>query len=209
MELMLSLDPAPQYDTKKLLQQVKGTLHYVKIGHILAAQGFSPYQELFQHFTLFLDFKFLDIPNTVGTAIKNYKAIFPTLKYYTIHGIAEEAMIKTCVNYADAIPLSVISLSSNTASQDADTFLFQVERNRKMGVTHFVCPPNQVKNMKQQFGQDVVLFVPGIRNENHQTNDHFSTIDVDAAKKLGVDFAIMGRPILESPTPVDVIKSLL
>ena len=210
MNLIVSLDISEKHNLETILEKVKPYSPMVKIGHFLLSQWKETYSDLLSEFSIFFDLKFLDIPNTVLTSLLNYKKRFPTISYYTIHGIAEDNLIKTCCEHADvAKPISVISLSSNKESQNTDFFLRQASHNRALGITNFVCPPNQIDNIKRELGADITIFVPGIRNEKENSNDHFSTINITQAKEKKVDYAIVGRPILDSSDIDKAIKSYL
>ncbi len=209
MSLILSLDLTCKNTAIEIFNKVKKELNCVKIGHV-----FSPYitineiNKSFENTGVFLDFKLLDIPNTVYLAIKNYQKQINNLKYITIHGTAEDEMIEKALSACNkAKILSVISLTSNTLNKEL--FLQQAQRNLKLGIKGFICPATMLKDMRKEFGEGIELISPGIRLANKTKNDHKECQTPFNAYKDGANSIVVGRPIIEAKNPCEEVKKFL
>jgi orotidine-5'-phosphate decarboxylase len=205
MKIMFSADGI----SKSALEKTATIAKYVdcvKIGHILCSTlSFKEINELVGDKDIFLDFKLHDIPNTVKTAIENYSQSIPNFKYFTFHGTASDKMVKAALTAkTDAIPLAVITLSSDADFDKADS-LAKFERCINLGVTDFICHPHLVADVKAKFGNKIKIYVPGIRLDSDLKDDHFNALTPQKAKELGVDFIIVGRPLLAAD---DVVTKL-
>ena len=57
----------------------------------------------------------------------------------------------------------------------------------------------------------MILVVPGIRpinNAIHKKDDQKRFLDPEEAIKLGADYLVIGRPIVESKNPLETIKKI-
>jgi orotidine-5'-phosphate decarboxylase len=104
----------------------------------------------------------------------------------------------------DAIPLAVITLSSDADFDKADS-LAKFERCVNLGVENFICHPHLVADVKAKFGNKIKLYVPGVRLETDLKDDHFNALTPQKAKELGVDYIIVGRPLLAAD---DIVSKL-
>lgn len=199
--------------SKSALEKTAAIAKYVdcvKIGHILCSTlSFTEINELVGDKDIFLDFKLHDIPNTVKTAIENYSQAIPNFKYFTFHGTASEEMVKAALTAkTDAIPLAVITLSSDADFDKTDS-LTKFERCVNLGVTDFICHPHLVADVKAKFGKKIKLYVPGVRLDSDLKDDHFNALTPQKAKELGVDYIIVGRPLLAAADIVTKLKEYL
>ena len=204
MGIMLTLDVQEEDRAAFILRECIDDLSYVKIGHvILSSLGLELTRRLCDNIPIFLDLKFHDIPNTVEKSILGYTKWFPKVGFFTVHGTAHEDVLKVAINTSDATPLSVITLSSDDI--DIDNSLKVVEKNLSAGIRSFICPPYLIKTMRYQFGEDVILVTPGIRN-GITSDDHKETLTASEAYAQGVNYIVVGRPILNSNNPKQTIK---
>lgn len=80
---------------------------------------------------------------------------------------------------------------------------WDAQRNRVIkGMTNLICAPNQLPLMRQHFGDDVVLIVPGIRSDSEESHDHARSKPASFALKNGATWIVVGRPITKAPDPV-------
>lgn len=205
MKIMFSADGISKLDLEKTFI-ISKHVDCVKIGHILCSTlSFDEINKLVGDKDIFLDFKLHDIPNTVKTAIENYSKSIKNFKYFTFHGTASDEMVKAALTAeTTAIPLAVITLSSD-ADFDKNDSLEKFARCIKLGVTDFICHPYLVADVKAKFGNKIKLYVPGVRLDSDSKDDHFNALTPQKAKELGVDYIIVGRPLLKAD---DVVAKL-
>ena len=71
--------------------------------------------------------------------------------------------------------------------------------------------PLEIAVVRKAIGNKMTLVVPGIRLENKSKNkkdDQKRTLTPKEAIKLGADYLVIGRPIVESQNPLETIKSI-
>jgi len=182
----------------------------IKIGHVLCSTlTFDEINKLVGGRDIFLDFKLHDIPNTVKTAIENYSKSIKNLKYFTFHGTASDEMVKAALSAkTTAIPLAVITLSSDSKFDKTDS-LEKFKRCVNLGVTDFICHPYLVADVKKMFGDNIKLYVPGVRLDSDSKDDHFNALTPQKAKELGVDYIIVGRPLLKADNILDKLQEFI
>ena len=205
MKIMFSADGISKSALEKTAAIAKH-VYCVKIGHILCSTlSFKEINELVGDKDIFLDFKLHDIPNTVKTAIESYSQSIPNFKYFTFHGTGSNKMVEAALTAkTNAIPLAVITLSSDADFDKAES-LHNFERCVRLGVTDFICHPHLAADVKAKFGDTIKLYVPGVRLDSDLKDDHFNALTPQKAKELGVDFIIVGRPLLAAD---DIVTKL-
>jgi len=208
--LILALD-MPDTDAAKALVEALGpTVQFYKLGF-----------ELFMHdgyFGLldwlaargkkaFVDLKFFDVPNTVGSAIRQLKGRNAT--FVTVHG--NDAILRAaCANKGDTKILAVTVLTSLDQA-DLNDMGFQVDVERlvlsrarralEIGCDGVISSGLEVPALRANVGEQFLIVVPGIRPVQN-TDDQKRTVDVEEAFRRGADYIVVGRPIREAADPV-------
>ena len=116
--------------------------------------------------------------------------------------------------------LGVIILTSLDKSQ---TLKYYKEKNvnilvkkfanyaKKNNLKGLVCSPLEINIVRKQVGKKMILVVPGIRpnkKSSSKNDDQKRTLTPKEAIKLGADFLVIGRPIIESKNPLETIKKI-
>lgn len=205
--LILSLDVKDIVKAKYLIDIIADNLAMIKIGHIACSNlAIDNIRDICLDIPLFLDMKFLDIPNTNMQAIAGYVKKLPNITYFTFHGAMQaDDIVKIVKNDFNVIAVAVLVLSSNII--DKDVFLKLAEKNYNCGVRNFVCPALYLSMMKAKF-DDVILFSPGIRAYSTK-DDHHQVCDAKEAIDMGANYIIVGRPLLESNNLLETIKEYI
>ncbi|MGI9416277.1 MAG: orotidine-5'-phosphate decarboxylase [Geminicoccaceae bacterium] len=163
---------------------------------------------------VFLDLKFHDIPNTVAGAIR--AAADLGVSMLTLHLQGGAAMLWAA---ADAVkelgpnrPL-LLGVSVLTSMDDKDMAEVGVEGTaeqqvlrlamlaRKTGLDGMVCSPREIKSLRQTFGDEMKLVVPGIRPAGAAAGDQKRTLTPGEAIQAGADYLVIGRPITSARSP--------
>ena len=69
----------------------------------------------------------------------------------------------------------------------------------------------EIEIARKEVGDKMIIVVPGIRPETMLVNkkdDQKRTLTPKEAIKLGADYLVIGRPIIESSNPLEVIKKI-
>ncbi|SNR79811.1 orotidine-5'-phosphate decarboxylase [Humidesulfovibrio mexicanus] len=196
---------------------------WMKVGlELFVAEGPSVLRELKRMgFKVFLDLKFLDIPNTVRGAVRS--AVKSGADMLNIHaaggldmaGIAAAARDEAFAELGGvgARPL-LLAVTVLTSMQDVDNPILRgrpasevalelARQSREAGLDGVVCSGQEAARVKQACGPDFVCLTPGIRvpdpDDAVPGDDQRRVMTPEAAVAAGADFLVVGRPITRAP----------
>ena len=156
---VVALDVPSAAQARELAAQLRGTCRWVKVGlELYLAAGTAIVEELTaQDFSVFLDLKFHDIPNTVAGAVRSAASMGASL--LTIHAAGGPAMLRAAAEAAaatknapqllavtvltsmDRAQLSAIGIDRTAADQEC--FAWRA-LTIDSGIRGLVCSPEEV-----------------------------------------------------------------
>lgn len=223
--LILALDTKDPVIAEQWATIADATGQMIKIGmEFTYACGFDAVRKLAQDRQIFLDLKLHDIPNTVASAIAGLVSIQPAM--LTLHAAGGKDMIKAARKAVDdhfpadrkPLLLGVTVLTSmdqeNLHSIGIDRtpleqVLYLAETALEAGADGLVCSPQEVAPLRQRFGKDVVLVVPGIRLQGAAADDQHRIMTPAQAHAAGASWVVIGRPITRSENPEQTARAIL
>jgi orotidine-5'-phosphate decarboxylase len=171
---------------------------------------------------VFLDLKYHDIPNTVGSAVKS--AVRLGVSLLTVHGLGGRAMLSAAALAASGSAtrlLAITVLTSHDAESLAevgvkDELSDEVRRLALLaqgtGVHGVVASPHEVPLLRAACGAQLLIVTPGIRPAGADLGDQARAAAPAAAISAGADSLVVGRPILAAADPRaaadDIVRSL-
>ena len=185
-------------------------------------------------FSVFLDLKLHDIPNTVASAVRSVASMGASL--LTLHASGGEKMMRAAAEAAASVPdaprlLAVTVLTSmdsaglraigvcgdgNTLSGGAGEQSFaetQVLRlaqlARTAGIDGLVCSAEEVPAIRKMLGSTPLLVVPGIRPAASEAADQSRIATPADAIARGASMLVVGRPITRAPDPRNAAAAIL
>ena len=190
-------------------------------------EGIRKISNLRKDIKLFLDLKLHDIPNTVERAI--YPLVTNIRPYMlTLHVTGGKKMLQNAVfaateaskniNIQKPLLLGVTILTSlnNRDLQEmghAISITKSVENYsniaKKAKLDGIVCSPLEVKLVKNMHGKSLKVVTPGIRLEKSSNDDQSRFLSPKEAFKMGSDFIVMGRPLINALDPNNIIKKII
>ena len=72
-----------------------------------------------------------------------------------------------------------------------------------------VASPQEVSDIRSACGPGFVIVTPGIRPSDSLRNDQQRVMTPAGAVQAGVDYIVVGRPILEAPDPVHAARAII
>ena len=218
--IILALDTANLQEALDIAQKVKNKIYTVKLGleffNAHGKEGIKKFNKIGIK-NLMLDLKLKDIPETVYKAIKVLDDI--EFGYLTIHGQGGKKMIERAKKAASEIKSKpeVLMVTILTALNDDDlkdmgnksTVAQQVEhlakiaKEMKLGV---VCSGYEAKIVRKIIGSDLLIFTPGIRLSNENSNDQKRVCTPIDSINNGSNKIIMGRSIINGDIEKNLIK---
>ena len=220
--LIVALDFPSAAAALSLADRLTGRVRWVKVGlELYLAAGQPVVDELTRRgFQVFLDLKLHDIPNTVAGAIRSVGRSGASL--LTVHTAGGPIMLEAARQAAAEFPglklLAVTVLTSMDAGQlqaigVADTPERQVLRLARLaadaGISDLVCSPAETCLLREHFGPQPLLVVPGIRPAGNSLDDQKRAATPAAALSGGASMLVVGRPITQAPDPVAAVASIL
>jgi orotidine-5'-phosphate decarboxylase len=175
---------------------------------------------------VFLDLKFLDIPNTVAKSVAAATRL--DVQMLTIHTCggaemmraAEETAQETARGMSGTAPL-VLGVTVLTSMDDgnlsevgvAAKVVDQVARlgslAAKSGLRGLVCSPLEIVALRKILPAEVQLVTPGIRSDATKADDQKRTWSPREALSAGANWLVIGRPIYAAESPRAAAEMIL
>jgi len=220
--LIVALDVPDAERALGLVERMDGVVQWFKIGlELYLSEGNSMIAALRNKgYSVFLDLKLHDIPNTVAGAVQS--ASRAGAEMLTLHAGGGPAMMAAAVDAAAAIEdapllLAVTVLTSMDAAQMQavglnDTPAGQVLRLARTGweagIRGFVASAQEAGPMRQEY-PDATLVIPGIRPAGASVGDQKRVATPEAAMAAGADYLVVGRPITRAADPAAAAAAIL
>lgn len=165
----------------------------------------------FKHYC-FLDLKLHDIPNTVYSTVKNLLSF--KVDMIDVHASGGSKMLDAASRALEEskfktklIGVTVLtSLDGKTVKEElllskplSDISLEYAKLCKNANFSGVVCSAHEAKTIKNNFS--LITVCPGIRFEQNLSDDQKRFCTPKAAKQLGADYIVVGRPIIKSNDP--------
>jgi orotidine-5'-phosphate decarboxylase len=176
---------------------------------------------------VFLDLKFHDIPNTVAAAGIEATRLGVSMLNVHASGGAEmmkrtaEAVAETATREGLAKPAVIAvtiltSLDSDSLrrigiNQDPEFLVKAFARAAFVcGLDGVVASPLEIGIIRQDIaGPGFLIVTPGIRRSTATPDDQRRTMSPAEAIHAGADYIVIGRPILNAPSPADAARKVI
>jgi len=172
-------------------------------------------------FSVFLDLKFHDIPNTVAKAVAAAARLnVDIINVHASGGLKMMQAAKQALADVEKPPL-LIAVTVLTSMDETDLQGIGIDRSveqqvlklaqlaEQAGLDGVVCSAQEAEMLHQRFGNEFKLVTPGIRPADAQRDDQKRTLTPSEAVDRGVDYMVIGRPITQSDNPHQTVLQLL
>lgn len=214
-KIIAALDLPTGVEALKAAETLREEIEWFKVGlQLFCAEGPGLVRELRQQgCRVFLDLKLHDIPNTVARAVESIARL--EVEMTTLHlggGPEMAAAAVKAAQGADTQLLGVTVLTSSTAETlqsvgvggpPEDQVLRLARLGTENGITGLVASPREIALLRQVFGREPTLVIPGIRPAGSASDDQRRTMTPGEAAKAGADYLVIGRPILAADNPLE------
>lgn len=225
--LIVALDFPEAAPALDLAARLDGLCSWFKVGlELYLAEGNAVIHELrHRGYSVFLDLKLHDIPNTVAGAVRSAATAGASL--LTVHAMGGPAMLHAAAEAAAAAtqPPKLLAVTVLTSMDQQQLGAIGVGRSplgrspraqvllladmaSSAGISGFVASPQEVGSLRDHH-PGATLVIPGIRPSGSQTADQKRTATPAAALAAGADYLVIGRPITQAPDPVTATHSIL
>ncbi|MCC5451750.1 orotidine-5'-phosphate decarboxylase [Rheinheimera sp. UJ51] len=222
--VIVALDYEKQADALALVSQLDPSLCRLKVGKEMFTHFGPQFVKALQqrHFDVFLDLKFHDIPNTVAKAVSAAADLGVWMVNVHASGgsrmmkAAQEALQRFGDNRPKLIAVTVLTSMEQQDLTELGITLTPAEQVMKLaglaaqsGLDGVVCSAQEASMLKQQFGSAFQLVTPGIRLADAAADDQRRVMTPSAAKAVGVDFMVIGRPITKATEPLAALQAII
>ncbi len=233
-QLVVALDFQTGRRALLMANRLRGVVPWVKVGlELYVAEGPRIVRDLkAKGFRVFLDLKFLDIPNTVRGAVRSaVKSGADMLNIHAMGGtdmarVAVQARDEAFLEYGGELGLTskplLLAVTVLTSMMDpalpilngrepASVVLELAKASCEAGLDGVVCSGQEAASIKAACGPAFLCLTPGIRlpDTNAPQDDQRRVMTPEAAVAAGSDFLVLGRPITRAADPAAVARDIL
>ncbi len=191
---------------------------FVKIGmELFYAEGPSIVREIkHRGHKIFLDLKLHDIPNTVMKAMRVLSGL--DVDITNLHAAGTKAMMQAALEGLTrpdgSRPLLIAVTQLTSTDQQAmendllikepiDQVVMHYAKNAmESGLDGVVCSPLEAGKVHETCGHSFLTITPGVRFADGDIGDQKRVMTPKAAKEIGSDYIVVGRPITAAKDPV-------
>lgn len=220
--LIVALDYTDMLDALNMANSLRGTAQWMKVGlELFTREGPKVVQTLKgMGFSVMLDLKLFDIPNTVRGGVRS--ACWVGVDLITVHLMGGERMVRAAVEEAHAVTrgskplLFGITVLTSMEQGDlpgytrklGDLAVELATNGADWGLNGVVCSGHEVRDIKS-IRPSLACLTPGIRPGTGSKDDQRRTMTPAEAVHTGSDFLVVGRPITGAADPVAAAKAIL
>jgi orotidine-5'-phosphate decarboxylase len=221
--LIVALDTPTAAAALNLVNRLERQCQWVKVGlELFTAAGPAVLEPLAAlGYSVFLDLKFHDIPNTAAGAVRSAAA--HGARMLTLHALGGPAMLAaahaalegladppvllavTVLTSMDSEQLQAVAISGSPA-EEAELL---ARMGLAAGLRGFVCSPQEVGSLRALTGPSGVLVVPGIRPAGASAGDQKRIATPAETIQAGASYLVVGRPITQAPHPAEAAEAIL
>lgn len=226
--LILALDLDNLERVKKLVRLLSGEVGMFKVGKQLFLHGGPVVVKLIQEMggEVFLDLKFHDIPTTVAKAA--IEATRLGVKMLNVHASGSLEMMSLTVKEVNRVcrqeklrrptMLAVTVLTSldksdlskvGVGGEVVDQVVRLALLSRKAGIDGVVASPHEVAQIRAACGRRFIIVSPGIRPRGKAKDDQSRVMTPGEAIRMGADYIVVGRPIVEAKDPLRGAREII
>lgn len=222
-KVIVALDYDNQADALEFVDRIDPASCRLKVGKEMFTLFGPDFVKLLHQrgFSVFLDLKFHDIPNTCSKAVRAAAELGVWM--VNVHASGGERMMQASRDilepYGKERPLliGVTVLTSmeqrdlsgigvDVAPQEHVVRLATLAKNS--GLDGVVCSAQESRMLKSTLGQSFNLVTPGIRPVGSEVGDQKRIMTPVEAIEAGSDYLVIGRPITQSPHPAEVLSEI-
>ena len=217
-DVIIACDFSSAEATFAFLDQFKGKKPFVKIGmELYYAEGPSIVREMkARGHKIFLDLKLHDIPNTVKKAMSVLSNL--DVDICNLHASGTGAMMRAALEGLTrpdgSRPLLIAVTQLTSTDQESmekdllirapidEVVMHYAENAKNAGLDGIVCSPMEAGKVHARCGKNFLTVTPGVRFADGDVGDQKRVMTPAAAKEIGSDYIVVGRPITAAADPV-------
>ena len=217
-DVIIACDFADKETALNFLDKFGGRKPFVKIGmELFYAEGPQIVREIkARGHKIFLDLKLHDIPNTVKKSMAVLSRLDVDMCNLHAAGTSRmmEAALEGLTRPDGTRPLLIAVTQLTSTDQEAmerdllikepidKVVMHYAETAKNAGVDGIVCSPLEAGKVHDRCGKTFLTVTPGVRFADGDVGDQKRVMTPAAAKEIGSDYIVVGRPITAAAEPV-------
>ena len=217
-DVIVACDFSSAEATFAFLDKFQGKKPFVKIGmELYYSEGPGIVRQIkARGHKIFLDLKLHDIPNTVKKAMAVLSHL--DVDICNLHAAGTTAMMKAAVEGLTredgTRPLLIAVTQLTSTDQESmekdllikapidEVVMHYAQCAKNAGLDGIVCSPLEAGKVHERCGRDFLTVTPGVRFADGDVFDQKRVMTPAAAKAIGSDYIVVGRPITAAADPV-------
>ena len=221
--IIAALDVDSADECYRLAKLLRGRVGAFKVGpRLIVRHGAELIARLANDAPVFVDNKYLDIPNTMDAAIRATFDAGATLA--TVHAsagpIALKLLAQTEAELNQKRPFKILAVTVLTSFVQeslpptcnslpiADQVTLLAQSALESGLTGLVCSPHEVAALRA-LSPSAFLVTPGVRMPTDSLDDQKRVETPHEALRKGASVLVVGRPIIEAKDPLAALEIIL
>lgn len=218
IDVIIACDFSSKEQVFAFLDRFQDCKPFVKIGmELYYAEGPSIVRELkARGHKIFLDLKLHDIPNTVKKAMAVLSRL--DVDITNLHAAGTTAMMQAALEGLTrpdgTRPLLIAVTQLTSTDQESmerdllihapmkEVVLHYARTAKEAGLDGIVCSPHEAGTVHDHCGRRFLTVTPGVRFADGDVGDQKRVMTPAAAKAIGSDYIVVGRPITAAADPV-------
>jgi orotidine-5'-phosphate decarboxylase len=220
--LIVALDVSTAAAAQKIVAAVGDSALTYKVGmQLYTAEGPQVVRDLVSAGRrVFLDLKYHDIPNTVGSAVREAAKLGVSM--LTVHASGSNKMLRAAVDAAKAnAELKVLAVTVLTSMSGDDLEVIGMEgglagsvvRLAKValenGCQGIVTSAREAAAVRATLGHNFAIVTPGVRPAGSAVEDQVRVVTPAQAIAAGASHIVVGRPITGAADPAAEASAIL
>ena len=168
---------------------------------------------------MFLDFKLLDIGNTVEKAAANVARL--GFDYLTVHGVDAKTLAAAIKGRGQSkLKLLAVTVLTSLDAADleqqgikgmspADLVAHRAKLAQRAGFDGVIASGQEAALVREAVGRDFLIVTPGIRPAGAAEGDQARVMTPAAAIAAGASHLVIGRPITQASDPKAAAEKIL
>ncbi|GJD73726.1 orotidine-5'-phosphate decarboxylase [Methylobacterium goesingense] len=217
--LIVALDVGTVAEAEGLVDRIGDAATFYKIGYRLAyAGGLALVPRLAASGRkVFLDLKLHDIGNTVEEGVRALTDLGAT--FLTVHAYPQT--MRAAIRGRGANGPKILAVTVLTSYDDADAaeagyalpvaelVARRAGQAAEAGIDGIVCSAAEAEAVRARIGTDRAIVTPGIRPAGAEAGDQKRVMTPGAARRIGIDYVVVGRPITQAADPRAVAQGIV
>ena len=217
-DVIIACDFDSAEKTFAFLDQFTGKKPFVKIGmELFYAEGPSIVREIKRRgHKIFLDLKLHDIPNTVKKSMAVLSRLDVDMTNLHAGGTVRmmEAALEGLTRPDGTRPILIAVTQLTSTDQESmendlmihapidEVVMHYASCAAEAGLDGIVCSPLEAGKVHDRCGKNFLTVTPGVRFADGDVGDQKRVMTPAAAKAIGSDYIVVGRPITAAADPV-------